>query len=150
MIGWRVVADWGTTRLRLWHLNDGGIVGRRQGPGIGELAETPAQALRAALAPRLAEHGLPGADHAVCAHLLVTPNPAPAVIARGVAHGMEVMPGSSGRSVHLRRVPAVSNCSRRSRWGRAISRQTARFLFRPGDSAATVADRARAVRDANG
>lgn len=65
MIGWRVVADWGTTRLRLWHLNDGGIVGRRQGPGIGDLAETPAQALRAALAQWLAQYRPCGADYAL-------------------------------------------------------------------------------------
>ena len=59
MSGWRVFGDWGTTRLRLWRMVDGVIVDRREGPGIGALTGAPAAAMRAALAPWLADHGPP-------------------------------------------------------------------------------------------
>lgn len=50
-MSWRVLGDWGTSRLRLYRVEDGAITDRCEGPGIGVLAGTPAQALRAALAP---------------------------------------------------------------------------------------------------
>ena len=59
MSDWRIVGDWGTTRLRLWRLTRGLDPERRDGPGIGALATSPAQALHTAIAPWLAEHGPP-------------------------------------------------------------------------------------------
>jgi 2-dehydro-3-deoxygalactonokinase len=43
-----VIGDWGGTRLRLWRLEGGEVVGRREGPGIAN-AEDPAADLLAAL-----------------------------------------------------------------------------------------------------
>lgn len=47
----RVVGDWGTSRMRLFHLVDGAVVDRVEGPGIGALQGSAADALLAALAP---------------------------------------------------------------------------------------------------
>jgi 2-dehydro-3-deoxygalactonokinase len=41
----RFVGDWGTTRLRLFRIEDGAVAGRRDGPGIGQLTGPPAEAL---------------------------------------------------------------------------------------------------------
>ena len=41
MISWRIVGDWGTTRLRLWRIVDGEAVAHCDGPGIGTLTGTP-------------------------------------------------------------------------------------------------------------
>jgi len=48
---WRVLGDWGTSRLRLYRIEDGRITDRRDGPGIGVLTDSPANVLRSALAP---------------------------------------------------------------------------------------------------
>jgi 2-dehydro-3-deoxygalactonokinase len=50
-----VLGDWGTTHLRLWLLEDGHLRDQATGPGIGALDRAPADVLRAALAPWLAE-----------------------------------------------------------------------------------------------
>ncbi|WP_454886741.1 2-dehydro-3-deoxygalactonokinase [Sphingomonas oryzagri] len=46
-----ILGDWGTTRLRLFRMADGAIVDRLDGPGIGQLAGSPAETLAATLAP---------------------------------------------------------------------------------------------------
>ena len=46
-----ILGDWGTTRLRLFRLEDGAIVDRLDGPGIGQLAASPAETLAATLTP---------------------------------------------------------------------------------------------------
>lgn len=46
-----ILGDWGTTRLRLFRMEDGAIVDRLDGPGIGQLAGSPAATLAATLAP---------------------------------------------------------------------------------------------------
>jgi 2-dehydro-3-deoxygalactonokinase len=46
-----ILGDWGTTRLRLFRVEDGNIVDRLDGPGIGQLAGSPAETLAATLAP---------------------------------------------------------------------------------------------------
>jgi 2-dehydro-3-deoxygalactonokinase len=46
-----ILGDWGTTRLRLFRLEGGAIVDRLDGPGIGQLAGSPAETLAATLAP---------------------------------------------------------------------------------------------------
>ena len=51
MSDYRVVGDWGTTRLRLFRMAGDRIVDRREGPGIGGLSAAPADVLRAALGP---------------------------------------------------------------------------------------------------
>jgi 2-dehydro-3-deoxygalactonokinase len=43
------VGDWGTTRLRLFQIENGEVTGRRDGLGIGQLTGSPAEALSAAL-----------------------------------------------------------------------------------------------------
>jgi 2-dehydro-3-deoxygalactonokinase len=43
------VGDWGTTRLRLFRLENGAIADRRDGLGIGQLTGSPAEALSATL-----------------------------------------------------------------------------------------------------
>lgn len=48
MSGARVLGDWGNTRLRLWRVDDGSVVERREGPGIAQV-EDPAAALTEAL-----------------------------------------------------------------------------------------------------
>lgn len=46
-----ILGDWGTTRLRIFRLEQGAIVDRLDGPGIGQLAASPAETLAATLAP---------------------------------------------------------------------------------------------------
>lgn len=46
-----ILGDWGTTRLRLFRLEAGAVVDRLAGPGIGQLAGSPAETLAATLAP---------------------------------------------------------------------------------------------------
>ena len=46
-----IVGDCGTSRLRLFRIEDGRIVDRREGPGIGALDGTAEAALRAAIGP---------------------------------------------------------------------------------------------------
>jgi 2-dehydro-3-deoxygalactonokinase len=46
-----VYGDWGTTRLRLWRVEDGVVTDFREGLGIGQLEGLPADALRAGIAP---------------------------------------------------------------------------------------------------
>jgi 2-dehydro-3-deoxygalactonokinase len=46
-----ILGDWGTTRLRLFRTEAGAIVDRLDGPGIGQLAGSPAETLAATLAP---------------------------------------------------------------------------------------------------
>jgi 2-dehydro-3-deoxygalactonokinase len=46
-----ILGDWGTTRLRLFRMEGGAIVDRLDGPGIGQLAGSPAETLAATLAP---------------------------------------------------------------------------------------------------
>lgn len=48
---WRVLGDWGTSLLRLYRIEEDRVTGERDGPGIGNLAETPAETLRLALDP---------------------------------------------------------------------------------------------------
>jgi 2-dehydro-3-deoxygalactonokinase len=49
-MNWHVLGDWGTSNLRLFRIEDGQVVDRADGPGIGTLTDSPAAALRAALA----------------------------------------------------------------------------------------------------
>jgi 2-dehydro-3-deoxygalactonokinase len=49
MSGYRVVGDWGTSRLRLFRIVDGHVVDRAFGPGIGALDRPAAAVLREAL-----------------------------------------------------------------------------------------------------
>lgn len=53
-MSWSVRGDWGTTRLRLFRIEDGRVVDRCEGPGIGALPAPPETVLREALAPWLA------------------------------------------------------------------------------------------------
>lgn len=53
MSTWRIWGDWGTTRLRLWRIEDGQRVDAREGAGIGQLTDSPENTLREALAPWL-------------------------------------------------------------------------------------------------
>ena len=46
-----ILGDWGTTRLRLFRTESGAIVDRLDGPGVGQLAGSPAETLAATLAP---------------------------------------------------------------------------------------------------
>jgi 2-dehydro-3-deoxygalactonokinase len=46
-----ILGDWGTTRLRLFRMEDGAIADRLHGPGIGQLAASPAETLAETLAP---------------------------------------------------------------------------------------------------
>ncbi len=50
-MSWHVAGDWGTSRLRLYRIEGGHVTERREGPGIGKLTGSPAEVLRAALAP---------------------------------------------------------------------------------------------------
>ncbi len=56
---YRVVGDWGTSRLRLFRIEGDAVVDRAEGPGIGALDAAPADVLRAVLAPWRIE-GEPG------------------------------------------------------------------------------------------
>lgn len=51
----RIIGDWGTSRLRLYRIVDRKIVGSLEGPGIAVLSCTPEQALREAIAPWVRE-----------------------------------------------------------------------------------------------
>lgn len=51
MTGLRIVGDWGSTRLRLWRLEDSQITDRREGPGVIGLQQAPADVLLEAIAP---------------------------------------------------------------------------------------------------
>ena len=51
MSAFHVAGDWGTSRLRLFRIERGEVVDRREGPGIGALDASPEAVLRAALAP---------------------------------------------------------------------------------------------------
>jgi 2-dehydro-3-deoxygalactonokinase len=53
---YRIVGDWGTSRLRLFRIEQGEIVARAAGAGIGALEQTAEAELRAAIAPWRAEH----------------------------------------------------------------------------------------------
>jgi 2-dehydro-3-deoxygalactonokinase len=48
-----ILGDWGSSRLRLWRLNDGKLCDRREGPGIVGLPQSPAVVLANLLAPWL-------------------------------------------------------------------------------------------------
>jgi len=54
-VSWQALGDWGTSNLRLYRVEDGRVTERRDGPGIGALLGTPADALRQALAPWVAD-----------------------------------------------------------------------------------------------
>jgi 2-dehydro-3-deoxygalactonokinase len=60
----RILGDWGTTRLRLWLIQNGSVVDSRAGPGIGHLGGTPREALEAAIAPWIADN--PAARIVLC------------------------------------------------------------------------------------
>lgn len=49
-VSWELLADWGTSRLRLFRVADGAVVERRDGPGIAALSSPPETVLREALA----------------------------------------------------------------------------------------------------
>lgn len=59
-MSWSVWGDWGTTRLRLFRIQEGQIADRIEGCGIGQLADSAADELRRGLAP-WADHGAPAA-----------------------------------------------------------------------------------------
>ena len=46
-----IVGDWGTSRMRLFKVESGTVVARIDGPGIGVLEASPAEALLRAMAP---------------------------------------------------------------------------------------------------
>jgi 2-dehydro-3-deoxygalactonokinase len=46
-----ILGDWGTTRLRLFRIEGDAIIDRLDGPGIGQLAASPAETLAVTLAP---------------------------------------------------------------------------------------------------
>ncbi|MET3759731.1 2-dehydro-3-deoxygalactonokinase [Sphingomonas sp. UYEF23] len=50
-MSYRIVGDWGTSRLRLFRIEHGAVVARAAGAGIGALDGTPEAALRDAIAP---------------------------------------------------------------------------------------------------
>jgi 2-dehydro-3-deoxygalactonokinase len=50
-----ILGDWGTSRLRLYRLEQGLVIDQIAGPGIGAITQTPAKALRQAIAPWLVE-----------------------------------------------------------------------------------------------
>lgn len=58
--GYAVVGDWGTSHLRLYRVENGQVVDRREGPGIGATGRDAEPAFAAAVAPWLAD-GLPAA-----------------------------------------------------------------------------------------
>lgn len=45
-----ILGDWGTSRLRLWGCEDGSVIARSHGAGIGELSVSPEAELRRAIA----------------------------------------------------------------------------------------------------
>jgi 2-dehydro-3-deoxygalactonokinase len=50
-----ILGDWGTSRLRLYRLEEGIIVDKVIGPGIGALSQAPAETLLMVIAPWVAE-----------------------------------------------------------------------------------------------
>ena len=50
-----IVGDWGTSRLRVFRLEDGRVVDRLHGPGVGALTTSPAETLLDALRPWAAD-----------------------------------------------------------------------------------------------
>lgn len=59
-MSWSVWGDWGTTRLRLFRIEDGQVADRIEGCGVGQLAVSAADELRRGLA-QWADHGAPAA-----------------------------------------------------------------------------------------
>lgn len=53
--GYDVIGDWGTSRLRLYRIQDGRIAGRRDGRGIGAVDGDASGAFAEAIAPWLAD-----------------------------------------------------------------------------------------------
>ena len=51
MSGYRIVGDWGTSRLRLFRIVDGAVTGSFEGSGIAALARSPECLLRDAITP---------------------------------------------------------------------------------------------------
>lgn len=62
--GYEVIGDWGTSRLRLFRVENGGITARRDGPGIGVVGREAEAAFAGTIAPWL-EEGAP-ADIRLC------------------------------------------------------------------------------------
>lgn len=60
-MSYRIVGDWGTSRLRLFRIEAGAVVARVEAAGIGALGDTPEATLRAAIAPWRAD----GDPHAI-------------------------------------------------------------------------------------
>lgn len=58
MSGFDVIGDWGTTRLRLFRVEDGRVVARRDGPGIGTVGREAEAAFAETVAPWL-DDGMP-------------------------------------------------------------------------------------------
>jgi 2-dehydro-3-deoxygalactonokinase len=52
---YKVIGDWGTSRLRLFRVEQGRIVARREGPGIGAVAGRAEAAFTDTIAPWIAE-----------------------------------------------------------------------------------------------
>ncbi|TPG54127.1 2-dehydro-3-deoxygalactonokinase [Sphingomonas glacialis] len=50
-MSYRIVGDWGTSRLRLFRIEAGHVVARVEAAGIGALEDTPEATLRTAIAP---------------------------------------------------------------------------------------------------
>jgi 2-dehydro-3-deoxygalactonokinase len=55
MSGFSVIGDWGTSRLRLFHVEHGAIVARRDGPGIAAVGRAAEAAFADTIAPWLAD-----------------------------------------------------------------------------------------------
>lgn len=55
MSGYTVVGDWGTSNLRLFRVEDGRIVARRDGPGIGAVGRSAEAAFADTVGPWLAD-----------------------------------------------------------------------------------------------
>lgn len=53
-----ILGDWGTTRLRLFRTGPDGTIEQLSGPGIGQLAASPAETLLSTLAPWRADGGI--------------------------------------------------------------------------------------------
>jgi len=58
MSGFAVIGDWGTSRLRLFRVEQGAIVARRDGPGIGTVGRAAEAAFADTIAPWLCD-GVP-------------------------------------------------------------------------------------------
>lgn len=58
MSGYAVIGDWGTSRLRLFRIEQGQVTARREGPGIGGVGADAESAFAATIAPWL-EEGMP-------------------------------------------------------------------------------------------